>query len=194
MLMSSDLLNCLLDDENWEYKKKVQSISVFEKDVCGYKMIKIKKEISISRDEVYKVIKNIENYSQVLTAKNVYSEYVDSKNDTLYGYQKYYVDFIPFTRNRQLVFKMYEKTKNNLIWEALDQNHYYLDKYSTGDVKTLTKGAGSWEFISNNNKNFLVHRFYMDTELNIPEFLLSGPRENSVLQIFSDVLLEAKNS
>ena len=63
-----------------------------------------------------------------------------------------------------------------------------------GDVKTLTKGAGSWEFISNNNKNFLVHRFYMDTELNIPEFLLSGPRENSVLQIFSDVLLEAKNS
>ena len=32
MLMSSDLLNCLLDDENWEYKKKVQSISVFEKE------------------------------------------------------------------------------------------------------------------------------------------------------------------
>jgi hypothetical protein len=89
---------------------------------------------------------------------------------------------------------MYEKSEDNLIWEALNSQHKYLGKYNSSDMKTLSKGAGSWEYVIDGNKNYLIHRFYMDTELNIPEFLMSGPRESSVLQIFKDVLLEAKNN
>ena len=71
------------------------------------------------------------------------------------------------------------------------ENQLY-NNYKSQDTKTLNVGLGTWEYIQENNKRYIVHRICMDTELNIPAFILNPARRNSVIHVMEDVLNYAK--
>ena len=104
-------------------------------------------------------------------------------SDTLYGYQKI-TNLIPFVKNRQIIFKMFKIGDNRLDWKLLDKDDSFFDKYRHKSNKILSYGAGSWQI--HNNK--LIHYYYINPELKLPDFLINKATERSVINIFKDVL------
>lgn len=182
-----NLLNLMIDDYSWDFIKENNGFMIFEKNIDDYQMLLIKKETNLDKETIFSIIKNVENYSNVLTSQNVISEFLGTKQDTIFGYQKY-VNFMPFTRDRQIIFKMFDINEDRIAWIVMNRENQLYDDYKSEDTKILNIGLGTWEYIEENNKRYIVHRFYMDTELNIPDFILNPARRNSVINVMEDVL------
>ena len=99
---------------------------------------------------------------------------------------------IPFTRDRQYVFKMYKLSQNKLVWIIDEQ--FNNNKKNTKDIRTLEVGAGVWEIKNMNNNRFLINKIYVNDKVNMPGLFLDRLRRNHVHQIFKDVLNNVKNN
>ena len=100
-----NLLNLMINDDSWKFVKENSGFVIYEKDIDDNQMLLIKKETNLAKETIFSIIRNVENYSNVLTSQNVISEFLGINQDTIFGYQKY-VNFMPFTRDRQIIFKM----------------------------------------------------------------------------------------
>ena len=117
----------------------------------------------------------------------MYSEFVTTISDTIFGYQKT-KNYIPFIRNRHLIFKLYQLSKNRLEWTILDKNNQLYDKFKHRRNKELQMGAGAWEFLKLSDTSYLIHYLYIVPDINIPNFILNKIRRNSAKSVMQDVI------
>ena len=178
------LLSNMNHEEHWTYQYTIDDIKVYKMNNDSIPIIKLTKEIK-SFDNIFETILNIDNYNQVISNKKIFTEEINVRTlpDTLYGYQKI-TNLIPFVKNRQIIFKMFKIGDNRLDWKLLDKDDSLFDKYRQNSKKILSYGAGSWQI----QDNKLIHYYYINPELKLPDFLINKAAERSVINIFKDVL------
>ncbi len=146
--------------------------------------IKIEREIEFKKEDLFKVIKDIESYNLVLTNKNIFSDLVTIDEDVIYAHQLI-TNVIPLVRNRQYIFKMYSYNENRIDWTLVDSENKIMEGYLGKNVHNLYYGAGSWHL---NSDNILSYRMYIDDEAKLPNTFIKKIRINSALDVFNDVL------
>jgi len=191
-ISSNDILETLGLDLDWNFIDFEDDLSFYsykdkEKNI---KLIKIEKEIEEDNDDIFNIIKGIQNYNNVISNQSLYTKLVKLNQDTLWGYQLVQ-NSIPFTRDREYIFKMYQLHPDKLVWTI--DNGFIENDSNSEDVKNLKVGAGLWEIKYNGNKKFLINKIYVDDELNIPGLFIDKLRIKHVAQIFKDVIIAAKN-
>tara|TARA_Y100000590_G_scaffold433652_1_gene550949 strand:+ start:162 stop:803 length:642 start_codon:yes stop_codon:yes gene_type:complete len=186
---NNKILSFMNDDSNWSLLSVNDNIKVYQNEDEEFPIIKVEKELSkeYNKNEIFDIILNVPNYNNVLTNRNLYSQFLETSLDTIYGYQKTY-NYIPFTRNRHLIFKLYKKNEYKLEWKIINENNILYEQFKHRKSKELRLGAGSWQWIDLNDKNLLIHYLYIDPEIKLPRFLLRGVLRSSVIQIMDDVL------
>jgi len=181
------LLEKMNENSKWIYDYENEGIKVFISDIDSLPIIKLEKIIK-NADGILDVILDVKNYNKVLTERTLTSEYVAQIADTTYGYQ-ITKNFIPFTRNRHLIFKMYKTKYNRIDWILLDEEHPYFNLYKSRRTKELPYGAGAWQLDKLDSGDYkLIHYLYIDPLINMPRFLLNSATKKSVLKVFKDVL------
>ena len=188
-ISSIDILDILGDDVNWELKsiKNRTKIFSYKNKETNLNIIKIEQKIeNINNQEIFDVIKDINNYNNIISNSSLDSKLVRTFKDTLWVYQSI-KNSIPFTRDRQYVFKMYNISPDKLVW-IIDEKYKLSNKANSQDSKTLKIGAGIWEFEYEKNKKFLVNKIYVNDEINIPELFIEKLRREHVYQIFEDIM------
>ena len=178
------LLSGMNDDEKWLYQYTKDDIKVYKMDSESISIIKLTKKIE-SADNIFKTILDIDNYNQVISNKKIFTESIPAlaNSDTLYGYQKV-SNIIPFVKNRHIIFKMFKVNDNRLDWKLLNPDNILFKNYVDDNSKILSYGAGSWQI----DNNVLIHYYYINPELQLPNFLINKASERSVIDIFKDVL------
>ena len=146
--------------------------------------IKIQQYVNFEKEILFSTIKNLDSYDQIISNKNVKTKLIHVEKDTLYGYQLI-SNMIPFIRNRNYIFKMYEVNENRLDWLLLDRNNILLSNYKGENNNTLNYGAGSWQI---KEDSLIVFRMYVDDEVNMPNAIINKIRINSIINTFNDVI------
>ena len=192
---NNKILSFMNDNSNWSLLSVKGNIKVYQNNDEEFPIIKVEKELSkeYNKNEIFDIILNVPNYNNVLTNRNLYSQFLETSLDTIYGYQKTY-NYIPFTRNRHLIFKLYKKNEYKLEWKIINENNVLYEQFKHRKSKELRLGAGSWQWIDLNDKNLLIHYLYIDPEIKLPRFLLRGVLRSSVIQIMDDVLNHYDNN
>ena len=146
--------------------------------------IKIERKINLNKEDLFKVIKDIESYNLVVTNHNIFSDLVKAEEGIVYGHQLI-TNVIPFIRNRQYIFKMYDYNDERIDWTLLDSENQIMRGYLGKNVHNLYYGAGSW-FL--NSDSVLSYRMYLDDEIKLPNKFIKKIRIESALDIYNDVL------
>ena len=181
------LLSLMNEKSDWVYDYVDDDIKVFVINNDSLPIIKLEKTVQ-SVEGLFEIILNVENYNNVLSERTLTSEYLGQIADTTYGYQ-ITKNYIPFTRNRHLIFKMYEINNNRIEWYLVDEKHPYFIPYKKRRSKELIFGGGAWQIIELESEKYkLIHYLYIDPSINMPKFLLNSITKKSVLKVFKDVL------
>ena len=146
--------------------------------------IKIERKINLNKEDLFNLIKDIESYNLIVTNHNIFSDLVEVGDGSIYGHQLI-TNVIPFIRNRQYIFKMYNYDEDRIDWKLLDSKSEIMQGYLGKNVHNLYYGAGSW-FL--NSDNILSYRMYLDDEIRLPDKFIKKIRIESALDIFNDVL------
>ena len=188
-ISNSEILNYMENKNPWILYSEQQDLKTYIYDDKELQIVKIEKKLNpdITKDQIFETILNLKNYNNVLTDKKLHSEFVKAVSDTVFGYQKT-KNYIPFTRNRHLVFKLYQVNENRLEWIIIDKNNRLYDKFKHRRNKELEIGAGAWEFLKINNSSYLIHYLYVDPNINVPNFILNRARVNSAELVMDDVI------
>lgn len=189
--INQDLLDSMLDDYSWKFLDKKKGFSIYEKEYLDNKIYMVKKEVYIEKEKIFSVVSDLGNYSNVLTSRNVINDYLGVVNKKKYGYQQF-TNFIPFIKNRQIIFEMSLNDDNIISWVLLDGSHPLFEKYNKDKVKTLSFGAGLWQYAEENNRSYIIHKFFIDPNLSVPKFIVNNAAQNNVIQVVEDVLNYAK--
>ena len=120
------LLNFMDEDNNWMYLGEDHDISIYILENDSLPIIKLEK-YSDSFGNIFDVILDVSNYNNILSDRNIYSQYLYEESDTVYAYQKVR-NLIPFTRNRHMIFKIFIVNKNRLDWKLISRNNKLYDK------------------------------------------------------------------
>ena len=188
-ISNNEILLHMEKNASWIFYEEHEGIKIYIYENEELPIIKIEKELdpSITKNQIFETILNLENYNNILTDKNLYSEFVTTISDTIFGYQKT-KNYIPFIRNRHLIFKLYQLSKNRLEWTILDKNNQLYDKFKHRRNKELQMGAGAWEFLKLSDTSYLIHYLYIVPDINIPNFILNKIRRNSAKSVMQDVI------
>ena len=188
-MQNYNILTYMEKNGPWILYEEHKDINIYMYDNSGPPIVKIEKTLdsSLSKNEIFSTILNIENYNNVLTDKKIYSEFVTVDSDTSFGYQRT-KNYIPFVRNRHLIFKLYKVDDNRLEWSIIDNDNKLYDRFQYRRIKELEVGAGRWEFLELDDTNLLIHYLYIDPNMNIPSFILNKIMRNSAESVMEDVL------
>ena len=184
---SIHLLSDFYNNDKWQLKDtSIDNIQILETYDADYsdKFIRIEGSVD-NRDSILNTIESISDYNNIVSNKNISSDFLFSNGDTLFCYQRI-SNSIPFIRDRQYIFKMYRVDNSRIDWYLVNENHAALQPYLKDDVRTLTYGAGSWKF--SDDEKILIYRMYMDEEVNLPLSFIQKLRVNYALNIFNDVI------
>jgi len=182
------LLSYMNQQGSWIYNETQKGLKIYDLDNEDYPIIKIEGEYKYSFQDLLDVIMNLDGYNDVISNSNVDTQYLLSESDTLYGYQKVN-NFIPFVRNRHIIFKLYQVNENKIEWKLIDKNNSLYDDYKHKRIKELSLGAGSWEIVKQDDGLIkLVHYMYIDADINMPNFILNTAQKRSVIDIYNDVI------
>ena len=180
------ILSNMSNEKNWIYKYETSdNISVYKLNNDSFPIIKLSKELDDSYSNIFQTILSIEKYDSIISNKSFSTKQINKNNnsDTVYVYQKI-TNIIPFIKNRQIIFKLFKSSDNRLSWKLLKGSDNLFEEFSNRSIKTLDSGAGSWEIIDDK----LIHYYYVDPKLNLPDFIINRAAEKSVINIFKDVL------
>ena len=186
---NNEILSLMNSNTKWKFHSQEDDIKVYINNNKLLPIIKIEKALSLDYDviDIFNIILDVSNYNDILSNKNLHSEYLINEQDTLYVYQKTH-NYIPFIKNRHLVFKLYKHNNFRLEWKIVDADHLLYHKFNFKRTKKLIIGAGAWEWNKLPNNNLLVHYLYIDPEISVPNFILNNIRKNSAIQVMNDVL------
>ena len=188
-ISNNEILVHMHRDMPWVFYDKHDDVSIYMYDDPNLRIVKIEKVLApnLSKDQIFNTILNVQNYNNVITDRSLYSEFVTVKSDTVYGYQKT-KNYIPFVRNRHLIFKLYKISDNKMEWVIIDKNSELYNQFKHRRIKELRTGAGRWEFVESDDVNLLIHYLYIDPNMNIPSFVLNRVMRNSAESVMEDVL------
>ena len=182
------LLSYMNQEGPWIYNETQDGLDIYDLDNEDYPVIKVEGEFQYSLQDLLDVIMDLDGYNEVISNSNVYTEFISSESDTLYGYQKV-SNFIPFVRNRHIIFKLYKVGDNKIEWKLINKDNSLYHSYKHRRIKELSLGAGSWEVVEQDNGIVkLIHYMYIDADINLPDFILNTAQKRSVVDIFNDVL------
>ena len=182
------LLSYMNKEGSWIYNETKDGLEIYDLDNVDYPVIKVEGEFQYSFQDLLDVIMDLDGYNEVISNSNVYTEFISSESDTLYGYQKV-SNFIPFVRNRHIIFKLYKVGDNKIEWKLINKDNSLYHSYKHRRIKELSLGAGSWEIFKHEDGTVkLIHYMYIDADINLPDFILNTAQKRSVVDIFNDVL------
>ena len=198
------LLDTLNQEERWITVNYLNDGSRFEKmTLIGKDLyaVKVSKKTNIYPNYIRNVIMKLDRYGEFLSnANTISSEVLKITNDYVDGFQHIQVS-LPFFSDRQYCFRMIEyewsKDSNNVLvdWYLLDKEGDYASFIDQKDHNAvyLNIGAGSWSAKPLDEGHYEVsYRLYMDPGGSIPDFLTQRINAISIINLFQDVLLEAK--
>jgi len=188
-LNSTDLLFDMYSINNWVFLEEIDNKKIYQANcaINNDKYIKIEKEIFKKEDIILDVIESVSSYDSVLSNKNIKTKLLLNKGDTSVVLQTI-TNAIPFTRDREYIFKMYRHNKNRIDWFLVNDSSVMLEDFENKDSHKLSFGAGSWEIKKKDDKKILIYRMYLDDEVNLPLMFIQKIRINQTIDIFNDIL------
>ena len=200
---NSMLLDKIKSDKSWKDLKVINENTLIKiKEIDGFDLpaISIQRVINVDPKDVKDILIDILNYNNVLKSSGSLKTKIISKNNHyLDGYQ-FIKSELPFISSREYYFRMsYSKNfldNNTLVhWYLLDKKNKTNDMVNADDTVYLDFGAGIWLFEKiEKNKYLISYRLYMDPGGSLPDFIIKKVNENSIFNIFNDVLNEASKS
>ena len=186
---SNELLFDMYAIDNWDLIEKNSNKKIYKANctISNDQYIMIEQELLKEEDNVLDVIKSVSNYNNVLSNKNIKTKLLLNKGDTSIVLQTI-TNAIPFTRDREYIFKMYRYNENRIDWFLLNDLNVLLYDFKDDDSHKLSFGAGSWEIKIKDDKKILIYRMYLDDEVNLPLMFIQKIRINQTVNIFNDVL------
>ena len=197
---SEILFNLLEDNKDWVIINKEEDISLFTKQVPGHDIyaIKISQIISIPLEIIQNIIMDVDNYESVLSNADGLISNSESITDSLViAYQFIPID-LPFFDDRHYYFELkksdlsFNKKQTLVKWNLIDKNLFNKDRNSLNTIY-LKYGAGIWMAEKDEFDNILLsYRIFMDPSGSIPDFIIDKINEISIVNLFTDVLIEAE--
>ena len=186
---SNDILNKINENLNWIAVDEINEKKIYEfyDENCNCTFLKVEKMIKFNEGQILNTIFDIENYNNLISNRNIETNFIDEINDTIFAHQLI-KNAVPFIRDRQYVFKMYYSGQNTIEWNILDKESSYLKPFFSDDLRTLTVGAGSWSFRYTESDKYLINKIYVNDEVNLPSVFLGKLRKEHVVRIFDDVI------
>ena len=186
---SNELLFDMYAIDNWDLIEKNSNKKIYKANctISNDQYIMIEQELLKEQDNVLDVIESVSNYNNILSNKNIKTKLLLSKGDTSIVLQTI-TNAIPFTRDREYIFKMYRYNENRIDWFLLNDLNVLLYDFKDDDSHKLSFGAGSWEIKIKDDKKILIYRMYLDDEVNLPLMFIQKIRINQTVNIFNDVL------
>ncbi len=186
---SSDLLFDMYSIDNWVFLEEIDNKKIYQADCVmnNDQYIKIEQEFFKKEDNILNVIESVSNYDSVLSNKNIKTKLLLTKGDTSIVLQTI-TNAIPFTRDREYIFKMYRQNKNRIDWFLVNNLNILLEDFKGGTSHKLSFGAGSWQIKKKDDKKILIYRMYLDDEVNLPLMFIQKIRINQTIDIFNDIL------
>jgi len=186
---STELLFDMYSIDNWNFLEEIDNKKIYSVDcsINNDQYIMIEQEIFKEEDNILDVIESVSNYDSILSNKNIKTKLLLSKGDTSIVLQTI-TNAIPFTRDREYIFKMYRYNKNRIDWFLVNDLNVLLNDFKDDNSHKLSFGAGSWEIKKKDDKKILIYRMYLDDEVNLPLMFIQKIRINQTIDIFNDVL------
>jgi len=186
---SNELLFDMYTIDNWDLIEENSNKKIYKANctINNVQYIMIEQELLKEQDNVLDVIESVSNYNNILSNKNIKTKLLLSKGDTSIVLQTI-TNAIPFTRDREYIFKMYRYNENRIDWFLLNDSNVLLYDFKDDDSHKLSFGAGSWEIKTKDDKKILIYRMYLDDEVNLPLMFIQKIRINQTVNIFNDVL------
>ena len=186
---SNELLFDMYAIDNWDLIEENSNKKIYKANCTtnNVQYIMIEQELLKEQDNVLDVIESVSNYNNILSNKNIKTKLLLSKGDTSIVLQTI-TNAIPFTRDREYIFKMYRYNENRIDWFLLNDLNVLLYDFKDDDSHKLSFGAGSWEIKTKDDKKILIYRMYLDDEVNLPLMFIQKIRINQTVNIFNDVL------
>ena len=192
----------LYSNKGWDTIRSTDDfIYVKKKKIQGKKLValSVEKDVTLLPHQITNVLMDVECYNKFLTA-GPSSSLLDKNEYFLDGYQFIPVS-LPFISDRKYCFRMTDK-KTDIPREDFLVEWYLLmeeGRYKTflqennKDAIYISFGAGVWRVELNPNNSYnLCYRLYMDPGGFIPNYFIEMINENSILNIFKDVLAEVE--
>ena len=197
---SDELFNLLIENKDWKIINNQEKISLFSKQVPGHTIyaIKISKIISVSLDMIQNIIMDVDNDDSVLSnAEGLITESESITDSLVVAYQFIPINF-PFFDDRHYYFKIKKydilSNKNQILvqWNLINPNSISNNRNSLSAIY-LEYGAGVWMMERDKFDNILLsYRIFIDPSGSIPDFVIDKINEISIVNLFTDVLLEAE--
>ena len=186
---SNELLFDMYTIDNWDLIEENSNKKIYKANctINNVQYIMIEQELLKEQDNVLDVIESVSNYNNILSNKNIKTKLLLSKGDTSIVLQTI-TNAIPFTRDREYIFKMYRYNENRIDWFLLNDSNVLLYDFKDDDSHKLSFGAGSWKIKTKDDKKILIYRMYLDDEVNLPLMFIQKIRINQTVNIFNDVL------
>ena len=197
---SEILFNLLEDNKDWVIINKEEDISLFAKQVQGHDIyaIKISQIISIPLDIIQNIIMDVDNYESVLSNADGMISNSESITDSLVVAYQFIPINLPFFDDRHYYFELkksdlsFNKKQILVKWSLIDKDLLNKDRNSLNAIY-LKYGAGIWMAEIDEFDNILLsYRIFMDPSGSIPDFIIDKINEISIVNLFTDVLIEAK--
>lgn len=199
---SLSLIYELKEDAGWSLKSyDGRELAIYQKSIDGLNRnaIRISGIYTINPESIIKVVEDIDNYKTFISANNISCEIVDRSDSLIIGYQHIAARFI---KDRHLMFRMFrtaaDESETGLSWEIVypeDSLKFFIDgkNQELNNPRYIDHGAGTWTFETMNDGRTLVsYSLYMDPGGWIPGFLIERINTSGIVQIFNDVIREAK--
>ncbi len=199
----NELYRLLEASKGWVMNDEIEGYKLFSKKIENQDLsaVMVTYETSIPLLSIQEVLMDVENYESFLSSSSKMVTKQLKKDDTaVVGYQFIPINF-PFMNDRHYCFKLIkneiniENSKTLVKWFLLDEDQELLDLQSSNKTNPiyLKYGAGLWLVDSiDKSKIKISYRLFMDPGGSIPNFLTEKINENSIINLFKDVIAEAE--
>ena len=187
------VINNVLDDGTYFYTKNIQTFNQVA--------VKVSQVTNIAPRYVRNVVTGLDKYGEFLSNANTTSSTIlFLGEDYVDGYQHIRVS-LPFFSDRRYCFRMFDydfpsdSSGAFVKWFLLDESMEYKNFLRQNDPEAvyLSIGSGSWSAKVIDSLTYdISYRLIMDPGGSIPDFLAQKINSISILNLFQDVMLEAR--
>ena len=187
--LNYQLLDILYEEKNWILDEKLEDNSeIYFKNInnINLKAIKISRDIEINPLQILEVIKNVNNYNNILkNSPNVITTPIESADGII---AKHDIS-IPLFNDLYYFFKIGESS-NKVYW-ALENSDDYKKYQSSGSA--LSVGCGGWDYKKKSNGIYEInYRLIFDIS-GYPNWIINYLNYYSLINVYNDVISAALN-
>ena len=187
--LNYQLLDILYEDTNWILDEKLEDNSeIYFKNIndVNLKAIKISRDIEIDPLQILKVIKNVNNYNDILkNSPNVITTPIQSIDGIV---AKHDIS-IPLFNDLYYFFRIGESS-NKVYW-ALENSDDYKKYQSSGSA--LSIGCGGWDYKKKSDEIYEInYRLIFDIS-GYPNWIINYLNYYSLINVYNDVIAAALN-